>query len=122
MLSSFINCHDCHYHCGNYGSWFAGIRTQKQKIRVSVCTIFARGTSGHVGITGIIGENMKWRGSYTVEAAVIIPVLIWTMAAAMCTGIDLLHEVREEHEEKQMEDMWAVDSFYQYQILKEVKK
>ena len=27
-----------------------------------------------------------------------------------------------EHEEKQMEDMWAVDSFYQYQILKEVKK
>lgn len=54
---------------------------------------------------------MKWRGSYTVEAAVIIPVLIWTMAAAMCTGIDLLHEVREEHEEKQIEDMWAVDSF-----------
>ena len=41
---------------------------------------------------------MKWRGSYTVEAAVIIPVLIWTMAAAMCTGIDLLHEVRGEHE------------------------
>ena len=65
---------------------------------------------------------MKWRGSYTVEAAVIIPVLIWTMAAAMCTGIDLLHEVREEHEEKQIEDMWAVDSFYQYQTLKEVKK
>lgn len=59
---------------------------------------------------------MKWRGSYTVEAAVIIPVLIWTMAAAMCTGIDLLHE------EKQIEDMWAVDSFYQYQTLKEVKK
>ena len=46
---------------------------------------------------------MKWRGSYTVEAAVIIPVLIWTMAAAMCTGIDLLNEVRGEHEEKQME-------------------
>ena len=43
-------------------------------------------------------------------------------AAAMCTGIDLLHEVREEHEEKQIEDMWAVDSFYQYQTLKEVKK
>ena len=64
---------------------------------------------------------MKWRGSYTVEAAVIIPVLIWTMAAAMCTGIDLLHEVREEHEEKQIEDMWAVDSFYQYQTLKEEK-
>ena len=76
----------------------------------------------HVGNTEIKGENMKWRGSYTVEAAVIIPVLIWTMAAAMCTGIDLLHEVRGEHEEKQMEDMWAVDSFYQYQILKEVKK
>ena len=40
----------------------------------------------------------------------------------VCTGIDLLHEVREEHEEKQIEDMWAVDSFYQYQTLKEVKK
>ena len=43
---------------------------------------------------------MKWRGSYTVEAAVIIPVLIWTMAAAMCTGIDLLHEVYDRKDQE----------------------
>ena len=60
---------------------------------------------------------MKWRGSYTVEAALIVPILIWTMMAAMCTGIELLKEVRAEHEEKQIED-----SFYKYQVLKEVKK
>ena len=72
--------------------------------------------------TEIKGENGKWRGSSTKEAAVIIPVVIWTIAAAVCTGIDLLHEVRGEHEEKQMEDMWSVDSFYQYQTLKEVNK
>ena len=65
---------------------------------------------------------MKWRGSYTVEAALIVPILIWTMMAAMCTGIELLKEVRAEHEEKQIEDLWAVDSFYRYQVLKEVKK
>ncbi len=65
---------------------------------------------------------MKWRGSYTVEAALIVPILIWTMMAAMCTGIELLKEVRAEHEEKQIEDLWAVDSFYKYQVLKEVKK
>ena len=65
---------------------------------------------------------MKWRGSYTVEAALIVPIMIWTMAVAMCTGIELLKEVREEHEEKQIEELWAIDSFYRYQVLKEVKK
>lgn len=65
---------------------------------------------------------MKWKGSYTVEAALIVPILIWTMAIAMCTGMELLKEVRGEHEEKQIEDMWAIDSFYKYQTLKEVTK
>ena len=63
---------------------------------------------------------MKWRGSYTVEAAVLVPLLIWTMATAMCIGINLLKEVRSEHEEEQIAELWAVDSFYRYQVLKEV--
>ena len=63
---------------------------------------------------------MKWKGSYTVEAAVLVPLLIWTMVTAMCIGINLLKEVRSEHEEEQIAELWAVDSFYRYQVLKEV--
>lgn len=62
----------------------------------------------------------KWKGSYTVEAAVLVPILIGTMAFAMCMGISLLEDIRGEHEEQKIETMWAVDEFYNYQVLKEV--
>ena len=64
----------------------------------------------------------KWRGSYTVEAAIIVPIMIWTMAIAMCTGITMHQEIQCEHEETQIQDLWAVETFYKYQVLKEVTK
>lgn len=64
----------------------------------------------------------KWKGSYTVEAAIIVPIMIWTMAIAMCTGITMYQEIQSEHEEAYIQDLWAVEAFYKYQVLKEVTK
>lgn len=61
-----------------------------------------------------------WKGSYTVEAAVLLPILIGTMAIAMCMGISLLEDIRREQEQKRIETLWVVDEFYNYQVLKEV--
>lgn len=61
-----------------------------------------------------------WKGSYTVEAAVVVPILIWTMATGIGIGIDLLKEVRSQQEGQQVEQMWEVERFYTYQALKGV--
>lgn len=62
----------------------------------------------------------QWKGSYTVEAAVLFPILIGTMAIAMCMGISLFEEIRGEQEQQRIEALWAVDEFYNYQMVKEV--
>ena len=64
----------------------------------------------------------KWKGSYTVEAAVIVPIMIWMMAAVICMGITLVKDVQMQDEHKCVETMWEVEDFYKYQAVKEVVK
>lgn len=62
----------------------------------------------------------KWKASYTVEAAFIVPLLIGAMALAMRLGISLYTEVKNDKEGEAVSSMWEVDEFYKYQILKEI--
>ena len=62
----------------------------------------------------------KWKGSYTVEAAFIVPLLIGVMAFAMRLGIALYVEIKNEKEGEAVADMWEVEEFYKYQMIKEV--
>ena len=62
----------------------------------------------------------KWKASYTVEAAFIVPLLIGAMALAMRLGISLYMEVKNDKEGEAVASMWEVDEFYKYQILKEI--
>lgn len=64
-------------------------------------------------------KGKRWKASYTVEAALIVPLLIGAMALAMRLGIVLYTEVRNEKEGEAVAAMWEVDEFYKYQILKE---
>ena len=48
------------------------------------------------------------KGSYTVEGAIIIPIFIVMLAIAMKSSYEYAT------------DMWLVDDFYNYQVLKEV--
>lgn len=61
-----------------------------------------------------------WKASYTVEAAVIVPIVIGAMALAMRIGIMLYEEVRDQKEEEAISTMWEVEEFYRYQALKGV--
>jgi hypothetical protein len=62
----------------------------------------------------------RYKASYTVEAAVIIPIAIAVMALAMRIGILLCQEVKTEKEEESLTQMWEVEEFYRYQTVREV--
>jgi hypothetical protein len=62
----------------------------------------------------------RCKASYTVEAAVIIPLAISVMALAMRIGILLCREVKEIDESKSLSLMWEVEDFYKYQTVEEV--
>ncbi|MDD6481005.1 MAG: hypothetical protein PUF65_01830 [Lachnospiraceae bacterium] len=63
----------------------------------------------------------KWKASYTVEAAVIVPLFLAAMALAMRISIALYIEVRDQKEQEEIADMWEVENFYKFQIVDEVK-
>ena len=60
------------------------------------------------------------KGSLTIEAAVVIPVYLFTMVAALQIGIGFYCEIREEQQEVTLQELWLVHDFYKYQDVKEV--
>lgn len=60
------------------------------------------------------------KGSYTVEGAIIIPIFVVMLAIAMKMGLVLYNEMKEDSSYEYANDMWLVDDFYNYQVLKEV--
>ena len=60
------------------------------------------------------------KGSYTVEGAIIIPIFIVMLAIAMKMGLVLYNEKKADSSYEYATDMWLVDDFYNYQVLKEV--
>ena len=50
----------------------------------------------------MVKERGRVRGVYTVEAAFILPIVIFTMAVGICAGVDLYQEtaaVADDHRE-----------------------
>lgn len=60
------------------------------------------------------------KGSYTVEGTIIIPIFIVMLAIAMKMGLVLYNEMKADSSYEYAIDMWLVDDFYNYQVLKEV--
>lgn len=59
-------------------------------------------------------------GSYTVEGAIIIPIFIFMLAIVMKMGLLLYQEIKTDTSYETATDMWLVDDFYNYQVVKEV--
>ena len=59
-------------------------------------------------------------GSYTVEGVIIIPIFIFMMAIVMKMGLLLYQEIKTDTSYETATDMWLVDDFYNYQVVKEV--
>ncbi len=58
------------------------------------------------------------KGSLTIEAAVVIPVYLFTMVAALQIGIGFYCEIRDEQQEVTLQELWLVHDFYKYQAWK----
>lgn len=52
------------------------------------------------------------KGSYTIEASLTVPILLFAMAIGMLLAIDLYQETLKTDEYYLVEDIWAVESFY----------
>lgn len=59
-------------------------------------------------------------GSYTVEGAIIIPIFIFMLTIVMKMGLLLYQEIKTDTSYETATDMWLVDDFYNYQVVKEV--
>jgi hypothetical protein len=52
------------------------------------------------------------KGSYTVEAAIVVPMLIFTYVIAMHIAIGLYQEIRDDEQGYFGEELRVVDTFY----------
>ena len=60
------------------------------------------------------------KGSYTVEGSIIKPIYFVMLAIAMKMGLVLYNEMKADSSYEYATDMWLVDDFYNFQVLKEV--
>lgn len=58
------------------------------------------------------------RGSFTVEAAFLMPMFLFMLSGTVEMGINLYQEAIQETE--QIKKYWAVEDFYKYQLVEEV--
>ena len=96
-----------------------------RKKQIAFYTIPTAGiwTDGGIYVTGNklnIDLSYGLKGSYTVEGAIIIPIFIVMLAIAMKMGLVLYNEMKADSSYEYATDMWLVDDFYNYQVLKEV--
>ena len=101
---------------------------QQRKERVTaICTVsFCSTLDSDFVITakeswcGMSFIRKKWKASYTVEAAFIVPILLGAMLLAMLIGLNLYQDIKGEQEQEKIMQMWQVKDFYKYQIVDEV--
>lgn len=65
-------------------------------------------------------KNISLKGSYTVEAAIIVPIFIFLLAIGMRAGLILYDEIKQEREQEILDGMWVVDDFYRYKNMGEL--
>ena len=63
-----------------------------------------------------------WKGSYTVEAAMYIPIVLSLMFQSIEVSIDFLIQSKEREILSELEELDIVKEFYGYQIIDEIEK
>ena len=67
-----------------------------------------------------MGKDMRLKGSYTIEAAIIVPTFIFLLAIGMRAGLILYGEIRQEREQEILGGLWLVDDFYRFKCMGEL--
>lgn len=60
------------------------------------------------------------KGSYTIEASLMIPLLLFTMAIGMKAGLVLYTEIATAQEQEKNHELWGTEDFYKSYWMKEV--
>lgn len=60
------------------------------------------------------------KGSYTVEAAILVPLLVFLVMWALQLGIGFFEESRKREVCSELENLDIVKEFYNYQIIGEI--
>lgn len=67
-------------------------------------------------------SRKKLKGSYTIEAAIYIPIILFIMCQTLQIAIDFWQESREREVNKMLQELDIVREFYSYQVLDEIGK
>ena len=67
-------------------------------------------------------KGIRLRGSYTVEAAIYIPMILFLLFQPVLLAIDIWKENEEREISMKIQELDIVSEFYGYQILGEVGK
>lgn len=67
-------------------------------------------------------RDKRLRGSYTIEAAIYIPIILFMMCQTLQIGLGFWQESKEREMNKKLQELNVVKEFYTYQILEEVGK
>lgn len=62
----------------------------------------------------------RLKGSYTVEASLVIPIFLFVIFTAMYLGLNLYQEIEEQQEYETVAQLWEVKDFYRIQAIGEV--
>ena len=60
------------------------------------------------------------KGSYTIEATILMPIMLGLVSFVICTAIDFVQESTGREVYPKMQVMDPVQEFYTYQILGEI--
>jgi hypothetical protein len=60
------------------------------------------------------------KGSYTIEATILMPIMLGLVTFVICTAIDFVQESTGREVYPKMQVMNSVQEFYTYQILGEI--
>ena len=78
------------------------------------------GKAGGTMRVGRMWANKYRRGSYTVEAAIIVPLYLTVLALALGNSITMYSDIKSATEAEKTEDIWAVEVFYRYEAVMDI--
>ena len=111
---------------GWYGSTgFTGRISEKGQFSNAIYSVFVRGIRNrHMGKIrrGDIMKRKCWKGSYTIEAAIYIPMILFLLYQSIGTAIDFWKDSRIREESSCLKELDIVQEFYGYQIMGEIGK
>lgn len=67
-------------------------------------------------------KNVNWKGSYTVEAAIYIPMILFLLFQSLEVAIDFWQESKQREVCEELQSLDIVSEFYGYHILDETRK